>query len=135
MRILAQQHGLWSQSWRQLACRSILTSLAELESEEGRLETAWATAHRAREVAERLSEHQSVAEAHRILGKVAARQGRHAVADEAFAVGLAAAERSGMAARVVDVNESYAEVLEARGDRSLQRPSLVPRQARARLAA
>lgn len=94
----------------------ILTSLAELESEEGRLETAWATAHRAREVAERLSEHQSVAEAHRILGKVAARQGRHAVADEAFAVGLAAAERSGMAARVVDVNESYAEVLEARGD-------------------
>ncbi len=93
-----------------------LCSLAELELEEGRLETAWATAHRSLGLAERHGELPTIAESYRLLGKIAGRQNLPAASDEAFASALAAAERSGLPERVVDVNESYAEILEARGD-------------------
>ncbi|HKC19803.1 MAG TPA: tetratricopeptide repeat protein [Candidatus Dormibacteraeota bacterium] len=93
-----------------------LCSLAELESEEGRFETALLTAQRALDLAKRLHEEGSAAEALRIRGAVFDKQGRDASADEAFDAAIAAAERAGGGPRLVQIHEHFAEVLEARGE-------------------
>jgi tetratricopeptide (TPR) repeat protein len=94
----------------------LICSLAELESEEGRLETSLLTAKRALDLAARLNEHASEAEAHRLRGIVFAKQGRHDDADSAFASAVVAAENAGGGPRLVQLHENYAELLEARGD-------------------
>jgi tetratricopeptide (TPR) repeat protein/DNA-binding XRE family transcriptional regulator len=93
-----------------------LCSLAELESEEGRLETALLTAQRALDLATRLDELASVAEALRLRGVIFAKQRRNVNADEAFGAAIAAAERAGGGPRLVQIHENFAEILEARGD-------------------
>jgi tetratricopeptide (TPR) repeat protein len=95
---------------------SFISSLAELEFEEGRLETSLLTAKRALDLAVRLNEQASAAEAHRIRGIVFAKQGRDAEADAAFVSAVVAAESAGGGPRLVQLHENYAEILEARGD-------------------
>jgi tetratricopeptide (TPR) repeat protein len=94
----------------------VICSLAELECEEGRLETSLLTAKRALDLAVRLDEPASAAEAHRLRGIVFAKQGRDADADAAFAAAVVAAERAGGGPRLVQLHENYAEILESRGD-------------------
>jgi Tfp pilus assembly protein PilF len=93
-----------------------ICSLAELESEQGRLETSLLTAKRALDLAVRLNEPASQAEAHRVRGIVFAKQGRDADADSAFASAVLAAENGGGGPRLIQLHENYAEILEARGD-------------------
>lgn len=93
-----------------------LCSLAEVELKQGRLETALVTAQRAIDLASRLNEPASMAEAQRLRGLVFAQQGRSAAADEAFAAALAASEAAGGGPRLAQLHEAYAAVLEARGD-------------------
>ena len=92
-----------------------LMSIASLEFAEGDLEAASRTSRRALELATGLGEAATAAEAHTTLGLIAARQGRDALADEAFASAIAAAETGG-GRRLAQVHEHYAEVFEARGD-------------------
>ena len=95
---------------------NLLCSLAELEYKQGRLETALVTAQRSLELATRLGEPISVGESHRLRGLVFAKQGRDAAADEAFTAALVAAEAAGSGPRLVQLHETYAAVLEDRGD-------------------
>lgn len=91
-------------------------SLAEVELAEGRPETAAVTALGALEMAVRQGERGTEAEAYRVIGTIADSQGRNAEADEAFSNALAAAEAGDASARIVQIHEQYAEVLERRGD-------------------
>ena len=95
---------------------SFVCSLAELEYEEGRLETSLLTIKRALDLALRLNEPASASEAYRLRGMVYDKQGRDADADSAFAAALAAAEDAGGGPRLMQLHENYADVLEARGD-------------------
>ncbi|HET7338022.1 MAG TPA: tetratricopeptide repeat protein [Candidatus Dormibacteraeota bacterium] len=93
----------------------VLMSLAVLEVEEGRLETAAATARRSLELATRLGEVSTAADGYVLIGQIAARRGRNSDADEAFAQALFYGERAA-AGKLSEVHEAYAEVLEARSD-------------------
>ena len=93
-----------------------LVTLAQLELGEGDLDRAAEVARQAIELTVRHGEMATAAEAHAILGRIAARNGSDADADEAFAAALAAAKTLGSGARLTQVHEAYAEVLEARGD-------------------
>ncbi len=93
-----------------------LCSLAELEVADGRRDTAQTTARMALDLEVRLDEPGSAAEAHRILGTIAAAQGRGADADREFAEAIAAAKRGPEGDRLVQIHEEYAAILESRGD-------------------
>ncbi len=95
---------------------NFLMSLAELEFAEGDLDQASVVAREALELTVRHGELATAAEAHMLLGRVAAQRGLDADADEAFAAALAAAGAMGRGPRLTQVHEAYAEVLEARGD-------------------
>jgi tetratricopeptide (TPR) repeat protein len=91
-------------------------SLAELEFAERDLEKSSHVARQALDLAIRLGESDTAADARTLLGKIAASEGRTAEADEEFAAALVAAEAAGRGSRLTQVHEAYAEVLEARGD-------------------
>lgn len=95
---------------------NILLSVAELEIAESHLDAATHTATRALDVAMRLGEMATAAEAHSILGRIAAQRGVDSDADREFETALATAEGAGPGLRLSQVHEAYAEVLEARGD-------------------
>jgi tetratricopeptide (TPR) repeat protein len=95
---------------------NIVLSLAELEFAEGDLEAASRVASRGLEGAVRLGEMATAAEAHSILGRIAARRGVDSDSDREFEAALANAEAAGPGPRLTRVHEAYAEVLEARGD-------------------
>src|SRR5260370_38115234 len=90
-------------------------SIASLEFAEGDLEAASRTSRRALELATGLGEAATAAEAHTTLGLIAARQGRDALADEAFASAIAAAETGG-GGRFAQGHEHYPQGVEGRGD-------------------
>ncbi|HET9781080.1 MAG TPA: tetratricopeptide repeat protein [Candidatus Dormibacteraeota bacterium] len=108
LRIFEEQHV-------EVGRAEFLMSLATLEMEEGRLETAAATARRSLELSTGLGEVASAAEGYVLIGQIASRRGKAADADEAFAQALVFAERAG-ASRLSRVHEAYADVLESRGD-------------------
>ena len=93
-----------------------LMSLAELEVAQNDLESGSRIAAQALELAARIGETSTSAEAHTLLGRVAARTGFDADADREFEAALAAAESAGPGPRLTQVHEAYAEILEARGD-------------------
>jgi tetratricopeptide (TPR) repeat protein len=93
-----------------------LMTLSALEFAVGDLDRASEVAHESLDLATRHGEIASAAEAHTLLGRVAARNGDDAGADEAFGAALIAAEAAGPGPRLSQVHEAYAEVLEARGD-------------------
>ena len=93
----------------------IIHSLAELALAENDLSEAVRLAGEAIALGTRLGELPTVASSHALLGRIAARQGRHSDADLEFAAALEAAEAGG-GPRLMEVHEMYAEVLETRGD-------------------
>jgi tetratricopeptide (TPR) repeat protein len=94
----------------------ILMSFADLEFAEGDLERAAEVSHEALDLATRLGESASVAQAHLLLGRLAAALRRDADCDAEFAAALSAAEALGPGPQIMEVHEAYAEILEARGD-------------------
>src|SRR5438445_3595343 len=102
-------------------------SLAELEFAQGCLGQAATLVADALALTSRHGEKATASEAHSLLGRIAARQGHDAAADEAFSAPLAAAETLAPGPRLTQVHEAYAEVLEARADLVAATPH--PRQA------
>ena len=95
---------------------NFLLSLGELDFEQGDLAGAYSLAAEAAELAGRLGDRAVEAEAHTWLARIAAERRDDAAVDAEFAAALAAAEATSAGPRVSQVHESYAEILEDRGD-------------------
>ena len=94
----------------------VLLSLCELSMQEGNVEQARELALQALELAERLEEGASIAEAHVWLGRIADRQGDHASVDREFEDAIHGFEALGMRERLLHCHGVYAEILERRGE-------------------
>jgi tetratricopeptide (TPR) repeat protein len=101
-----------------------LLSLAELCVAEGRLEPARLYAQQALEFAGRLHERDSCAQAHLWLGLIAAAAGDVATCDQEFAVAIEQLEAAGAVEWLARGHETYAEVLEKRGEIALANAEL-----------
>ena len=93
-----------------------ILSLCELEFDQADINQAEARANEALALASELGEHALKAEAHIWLGRIAARRGLHQEADSEFEAAFTAVQPLGSGARLTEVHEAYADVLEARGD-------------------
>ncbi|HYM67719.1 MAG TPA: tetratricopeptide repeat protein, partial [Patescibacteria group bacterium] len=94
----------------------VLTSIAELELAQSRLDEAEEAARVALAVSTSAGESLAVAEAHVWLGKVAEARGRTEVTDYEFAAALAAVDGAGFRTPRLRIHADYADVLERRGD-------------------
>ena len=94
----------------------VLLSLCELSIEEGKIGEAHEMARQALELAERLEEGASVAEAHVWLGRIADRRDEHAEVDGEFEQAIRGFEKLGMRERLLQCHGVYAEILERRGE-------------------
>jgi tetratricopeptide (TPR) repeat protein/DNA-binding XRE family transcriptional regulator len=112
---LTQARAIFDELEIELGKSEILMSLAELELAEGNVAEATSIAIEGIDLATRCHEAGTLSEAHALLGRVADREGRDADADAEFRAALGAAETVG-GRRLMDVHETYAAVLESRGD-------------------
>src|SRR5262245_61826860 len=112
------EHALELCSEFDLGCgRSIvLLGLAELATREGEVEQARDLATEALELAVRLEERATIAEAHEALGRIADLRGEHAESDRHFEDSIHAFEALGQGERLLQAHGAYAEVLERRGE-------------------
>ena len=94
----------------------VLLGLCELSLREGEVDRAQELAAEALELAERLEEAASIAEAHMALGRIADRKEDPAEADRQFEDALAGFEALGMRERLLQCHGTYAEILERRGE-------------------
>src|SRR5438105_1615824 len=94
----------------------VLLSLCELAMREGQVEQAHELAAESLELAERLEEGATIAEAHVWLGRVADRQGRPEEADRQFSDAIRGFEALGMRERLLQCHGIFAELLERRGE-------------------
>jgi tetratricopeptide (TPR) repeat protein len=94
----------------------VLLSLCELSLQEGSDQQALDYAQHALEMAERLGEEASVAEAHSWLGRIADGGGDHQAADREFELAISSFEELGMRERLLQCHGAYAEILERRGE-------------------
>jgi len=94
----------------------VLLSLAELAVREEQVEHAHELAGEALELATRLEEWPTIAEAHVSLGRIADRLGDPAESDRQFEDAIRAFETLGMRERLLQCHGTYAEVLERRGE-------------------
>ena len=94
----------------------VLLSLCELSVQEGNVERALELAQQALELAERLEEGVSIAEAHVWLGRIADSKGEHAKVDREFEDAIRGFEALGMRERLLHCHGVYAEILERRGE-------------------
>ncbi|HET7418883.1 MAG TPA: helix-turn-helix domain-containing protein [Candidatus Dormibacteraeota bacterium] len=94
----------------------VLLSLCELAMQEGDVDRAAGLAQEALELAERLEEGASMAEAHVWLGRIAAGRGDDARADREFEDAIHGFEALGMRERLLNCHGVYAEILERRGE-------------------
>lgn len=94
----------------------VLLSLCELSMLEGNVGDAKELAQQALELAERLDDGASIAEAHVWLGRVADRRGEPKAADEQFELAIRGFEALGMRERLLQCHGVYAEILERRGE-------------------
>ena len=94
----------------------VLLSLCELSMQEGKVDDAFQLARQALELAERLEEGASVAEAHVWLGRIADRRGEHSAVDREFEDAIRGFEALGMRERLLQCHGVYAEILERRGE-------------------
>ena len=101
-----------------------LLSLAELCVAEGRLEPARRFAKHALDFAERLHEQDSRAASHFWLGQIAASAGDAHESDEEFALAIKCWEAAGALERLARCHETYADVLEKRGEIELANAEL-----------
>jgi len=95
---------------------NVLLSVAELDLARGRLGEARAAAEEGLELASRLGEKATEADAHLWLGKIAAEAGDEQATDREFTAALAQIEKLGLTERLVRAHTAYAEILEERGD-------------------
>jgi tetratricopeptide (TPR) repeat protein len=96
----------------------VLLSLCELSMQEGKVDEALEKASQALELAERLEEGASIAEAHVWLGRIADQKGQHDVVDREFELAIGGFEALGMRERLLQCHGVYAEILERRGELS-----------------
>jgi tetratricopeptide (TPR) repeat protein len=94
----------------------VLLSLCELSMQEGNVDQAHELALQALELAERLEEGASIAEAHVWLGRIADRRGEHEAVDREFEDAIRGFEALGMRERLLQCHGVYAEILERRGE-------------------
>jgi tetratricopeptide (TPR) repeat protein len=94
----------------------LLLSLCGLSLQEGNVERADEFARDALDLAQRLHEDASVAEAHGWLGRIADGRGLHEAADREFELAISGFEQLGMRERLLHSHGAYAEVLERRGE-------------------
>ena len=94
----------------------VLLSLCELSMQEGKVDEAHERARQALELADRLDEGASVAEAHVWLGRIADQRAEHEVVDREFELAIGGFEALGMRERLLDTHGVYAEILERRGE-------------------
>ena len=94
----------------------VLLSLCELAMQEGDVDRAEQLATQALELAERLEEGASIAEAHIWMGRIADSRGDHARVDREFEDAIHGFEALGMRERLLQCHGVYAEVLERRGE-------------------
>jgi tetratricopeptide (TPR) repeat protein len=113
---LARAMGIFEEQGVETDKAQIVMSIAALEFAEGNLQAAAEKTEQALELTTRFGEKATAAEAHTLLGRIAASRGRAADADAAFSAAIAAAEGTGTGPRLMEVHEAYAEILEARGD-------------------
>lgn len=93
-----------------------LTSLAELELAQSRLDEAEAAARTALALSTSLSESLAIAESHLWLGRIAEARGRLEVTDYEFEAAIATLEGAGFRQPRLRIHADYAEILEQRGD-------------------
>ena len=94
----------------------VLLSLCDLAMQQDDVERALGLATQALELAERLEEGASIAEAHMWLGRIADRRGEHARVDREFEDAIHGFTALGMRERLLNCHGVYAEVLERRGE-------------------
>jgi tetratricopeptide (TPR) repeat protein/DNA-binding XRE family transcriptional regulator len=94
----------------------VLLGLAELALHQHEVENAHELATEALELAERLEEGTTIAEAHAALGRIAGLQGRAAESDRQFEDAILGFEALGQRERLLHTHGVYAEVLERRGE-------------------
>jgi tetratricopeptide (TPR) repeat protein len=94
----------------------VLLSLCELAVQVGDVDRAEELATQALELAERLEEGASVAEAHVWLGRIADSRGDHARVDREFDAAIHGFDTLGMRERLLNTHGVYAEALERRGE-------------------
>jgi tetratricopeptide (TPR) repeat protein len=107
---------LSSESDPEFGRSQVLLSLCELSMQEGRTDDAYAQAQQALELAGRLEDAASVAEAHVWLGRIADRRGDQKVADDEFDHAIHGFEALDMHERLLQTHGVYAEILERRGE-------------------
>jgi tetratricopeptide (TPR) repeat protein len=94
----------------------VLLGLSELSMREGEIERARELAAEALELAERIEEAASIAEAHMALGRIADRQEDPTEADRRFEDAISGFAALGMRERLLQCHGAYAEILERRGE-------------------
>jgi tetratricopeptide (TPR) repeat protein len=108
---------LFEEEGVEAAKADFLLSLSELALAESGLDEATRFANTALDLATRLAEGATVAEAHMWLGRIAAAHDAHRAADAEFAAAFDVLnEVGGSAGRLSRAHAHYAEILEARGD-------------------
>jgi tetratricopeptide (TPR) repeat protein len=94
----------------------VLLSLCDLAMQEGDVDRAQQLAEQALELAQRLEEGASIAEAHIWLGRIADSRGDHDRVDGEFDDAIRGLEAMGMRERLLQCHGVYAEILERRGE-------------------
>jgi tetratricopeptide (TPR) repeat protein len=100
----------------QMGRSHMLLSLCELCLQEDNIGRAAEFAREALILAENLHEGGNEAEAHMWLGRIADKQGNHALTDQEFALAIQGLEQLGRHERLLQTHGIYAEILERRGD-------------------
>ncbi len=100
----------------ELGRASMILSLSELSLQEGNVDAAAELAEQSLNLAEKMGEGATVAEAHMWLGRVAEQRGDDEAVDREFEMALRGLSANGMTERLLRCHGMYAEILERRGD-------------------
>jgi tetratricopeptide (TPR) repeat protein len=94
----------------------VLLTQCELAVHQGEVTHARTLAEKALQLAERVEDRATIAEAHEWLGRIADRLRDHATADRQFEDAIRGFEALGMRERLLQSHGAYAEILERRGE-------------------
>jgi tetratricopeptide (TPR) repeat protein len=117
----AEQHldrslSLLDEIGRERGKGNVLLSVAELHLARGRVGEARGAAEEGLDLASRMGEQATEADAHYWLAMIAAEQGDRQTTDREFAIALEQIANLKLTERLVRVHAAYAEILEERGD-------------------
>ena len=113
---LDQALEVTAESDADLGRTGVLLSLAELDLQQGEVDSAFDRAREALGLAERLEDGANIAEAHVWLGRIADRRAEPEVVDREFEQAIHGLEAMGMRERLLQCHGIYAEILERRGE-------------------